>query len=304
MFLLDRIIQLLVGGFFIFSGLIKLFPAESFELYLFSIPIFTWNTSILFARILVAWELILGLSMLFHWKSRLSTSLAIITTSLFSIFLGYQIAVGNLENCHCLGDYSSLNPFESLLKNAVLLSLLILLWKKPFSWSKINLKGVGGLLIIIGLFMPIILSPPDSWITHQYNRSKEGRLINRNIIDSINVEANFNIINLDRKVIACYSTGCNFCKLAANKMSIIDDKYEIGKQYGIIFWGSDSTVNNFWTESKSKPFDYLATDPLSFFQISDRDLPTIYLLDGDTIIKRYGFRDLDESAIIDFLFKD
>lgn len=145
---INQICRILVGGLFIFSGIIKLNDPvgtqikleEYFEVFgtHFMVP-FALYLSVLMC---VA-EVALGFALLFFYRMKY-TATALLGLILFFTFLTFYSAYFNkVTDCGCFGDFLKLKPWVSFTKDIVLLILILPLF---FSRHKLsagfdNLKG-------------------------------------------------------------------------------------------------------------------------------------------------------------------
>lgn len=149
------VIRVLVGGLFIFSGLIKVNDPvgtsikleEYFDVFSNDIAGFFYYLkpfALQFAVILVVIEVVLGVMLILGVKSRF-TVWALTLMILFFTFLTFFSAYFNkVTDCGCFGDAIKLTPWQSFYKDLILLVLIAILFlfqldlpkKSPF-WAKI-----------------------------------------------------------------------------------------------------------------------------------------------------------------------
>lgn len=294
------IIKTLLGLLFCISAVLKLISIDEFELYIYSYGFFSLNTSFLIARITIGLELALGTGFLinqYHKLFRLGYLLSLIG---FSAVLIYAIAVGRTDNCHCFGEAFYFNPVQSLIKNLVLLLLVIILGNniKPYRFKGVRL--LCWLLVVASFATPFIVSPPDSFIPEFKESSAHINSDNfYNIADSSAlIQSN---LFKDKKIVGFYSTGCNFCKLTASKMSSMLQRHNIPESDVIyIFFGDSLKVQNFYSKTFSLSYPYLLLPPKELLEMTNGRIPLIVLLDNGTIVKEYDYRSLNENEIRDF----
>ncbi|AQG82392.1 DoxX family protein [Spirosoma montaniterrae] len=134
-----RIARFLVGGIFIFSGLIKLNDPvgtqikfeEYFEVFAQDVPLlhnffmglvpFTLAMSVLFC----AAEIILGVALLVSYKPKVTTWLLFFLIVFFTFLTFYSAYFNRVTDCGCFGDAIKLKPWTSFYKD-VALTILIL----------------------------------------------------------------------------------------------------------------------------------------------------------------------------------
>jgi hypothetical protein len=159
----QHFVLLVIGIFFMFSGLIKLNDPVGFSLkieaYLRSFakdihPLFLQFLpyTLLIAITICLLEVLLGLALVGRFRIRLVLLALIGLTIFFTILTGYTVWFKRIDSCGCLSEAIPLTPLQSLLKNMVLLSLLSWLAQKNSSLSHDNPS-----FIHIGLFSLTIL---------------------------------------------------------------------------------------------------------------------------------------------------
>ncbi|GEO05091.1 hypothetical protein AAE02nite_27550 [Adhaeribacter aerolatus] len=136
--LISRICWLLVGGLFIFSGLIKINDPvgtaikleEYFEVFAtdFS-PIFlALEPYALYLSIfLSALEIILGVALLLRWRLRQVLVSLLVIIVFFTFLTFYSAYFNKVTDCGCFGDAIKLTPWQSFTKDVVLLVMILIL---------------------------------------------------------------------------------------------------------------------------------------------------------------------------------
>lgn len=136
---LNRLIELLVGGLFIFSGLIKcndpvgtqIKLKEYFEVFAADFASF-FDVFIPYALpiaiFIVVLEVALGVALIAGFKKRLTLH-ALLALILFFTFLTFYTAYFNkVTDCGCFGDAIKLTPWQSFYKDVILLVMIFFLW--------------------------------------------------------------------------------------------------------------------------------------------------------------------------------
>lgn len=136
---LYKIIALLVGVLFIFSGLIKLNDpigtAIKFEEYFEVFAASFWSGfaqltpySVIFSLIFCIAEIVLGVMLLLRYKPTLTLWLLFILISFFTFLTFYSAYYNKVTDCGCFGDAIKLKPWESFTKDIILLVLILVLF--------------------------------------------------------------------------------------------------------------------------------------------------------------------------------
>jgi hypothetical protein len=136
----DQFSRILVGGLFIFSGLIKLNDPigtkikmeEYFEVFAqnfgsffeFFIP---YALEISF--ILIVLEVVLGVAVLIYYNMDLTTKIILALMLFFTFLTGYSAITNAVTDCGCFGDAIKLTPWQSFYKDLILMVFVLhLFW--------------------------------------------------------------------------------------------------------------------------------------------------------------------------------
>ena len=133
--ILIPVIQFLVGGLFIFSGLVKMNDPVGFSFKLeeyFSEPVlnipFLEPLALPLAIVLVIVEVLLGADLLMGIKRRWTMVLLTGMIGFFTFLTFWSAYFNQVTDCGCFGDAIPLTPWESFYKDVVLSVLIALLW--------------------------------------------------------------------------------------------------------------------------------------------------------------------------------
>ena len=289
-----------MGLVFIVSAVLKVVDMDRFEIYVYSYHFFSLNFSFLAARATIILELVLGIGLISNSLHKLYWwgSMAMLLS--YTILLIYALAIGRSDSCHCFGDYLQLNPKQSLLKNGFLMLLFLLIYRMkeretPFRWLLLCLAIM---VSTIGVF---VVSPPDNY-TQNYNSDQNLQV---ELFDEALNEAPLDALNLreGKKVICFFSTGCEYCQMAAQKLSLMQQFYGFPPEnIFFVFMGTEKGVAEFYEKSESVAYSYLLYDDVvKLLKINNGNFPTIVFMDNGEVVHEYGFRNMREEEIKAFL---
>ncbi len=133
------IIRFIVGGLFIFSGLIKVNDPvgtsikleEYFDVFSYDIaPFFAYfkEFSLPLAVVLVVLEVSLGVMLILKVKLRLTVVLLSLMILFFTFLTFYSAYFNKVTDCGCFGDAIKLTPWQSFYKDVFLLILIGILF--------------------------------------------------------------------------------------------------------------------------------------------------------------------------------
>ena len=294
------VMKVLLGLVFIASAILKIVGMDQFEIYIYSYHFFSLNTSFLVARVAIIVELVLGIGLVsntlhkFYWWGSMLMLLG------YSLLLIYALHLGRTDNCHCFGDFLQFDPKQSLVKNGVLALLFLPLywmgeWETPFRWL------ILGVAVIASTVAVFLISPPDNYTpayTPEHNLQMElfDELLDEPPLDSLNLR--------DGKQVVCFfSTGCEFCQMAAHKLSLMQQYYGFpADRITNVFMGTEEGITRFYEKSESAQYrDVLYPDVVSLIKAINGAFPTIVLMDNGEPVYEYGFRSMNEDEIKSFM---
>ena len=160
----------LVGGLFIFSGLVKAIDPkglsykmqEFFEVWARDgfLPklMNTFNEhSLTFSIVIITLEVFLGLALLVGWQKKMTTWLLLLLTLFFTFLTAFVLFTGKIKACGCFGDCIPLTPTQTFTKDIILLVLVVLLLMghkfiqplfKPIICTAILAMAISGVLFL------------------------------------------------------------------------------------------------------------------------------------------------------------
>lgn len=156
--LLVHLSRIFVGAMFIFSGFVKLVdPIGSqykFQEYFgesvlnleFLIPF-----ALPFSILLIIVEIMLGVMLLLGYKSKLTVWSLLGLTTLFLFLTWYSAYYNKVTDCGCFGDAIKLTPWETFLKNVILIGLILLLLIRVKDIKEIFSKKITIALTLLSL---------------------------------------------------------------------------------------------------------------------------------------------------------
>lgn len=289
-------LKVLLGLVFIVSAILKVVDMDKFEIYIYSYHFFSLNFSFIVARMAIILELVLGIGLVSHTLHKLYWWGSMAMLLGYTLLLIYALYLGRTDSCHCFGDLLQLNPKQSLIKNGVLLLLFLPIykmesWKTPFRWLILILVIMAS---SIGVF---VASPPDTYTSnYDPDHNLQTELFNEMLddvpLDSLNLREG-------KQVVCFFSTGCDYCQMAARKLSLMQQFYDFpAENITCLFVGNEEGVARFYEQSASAKYrDVLYPDVARLLKAVDGNLPTIVFLEDGEVAHEYGFRNMNEEEI-------
>ena len=293
-------LKVLLGLVFVVSAVLKLFDMDKFEIYIYSYHFFSLNASFMVARLAIIIELVLGIGLISHCLHKLMWWGSIAMLVGYSLLLIYAMYLGRTDSCHCFGDFLQLDPKQSLVKNGVLMLLFLPIyrmesWKTPFRWLILCL------IVMASTIAVFVISPPDNLTS---NADPEQNL-QLELFNEMLDDAPLDALNLreGKQVICFFSTSCDYCQMAARKLSLMQQFYGFPKEsITYLFMGNEESIAKFYEESGSAQYrDVLYPDVARLLKAINGNFPVVVLLEDGEVVHEYGFRNMNEAEIQAFM---
>ena len=279
-------LRVLTGALFIVSAVAKLVDIDPFVLYVFSYGFFPFAVVDVLVRLCIAAELVLGIFIILGWYPQLVKLLTLLMLIFFSMFLCYAAIKGRMESCQCFGQLVDFNPVQSLIKNGVLILLVLAAYRMSGRECEMFRKNFrlcmwlsAGIVVLVTVAV-FVVSIPDTWL---FGESRS-RFNEQSFAENMAPDGAFAGRNFDtgHQLVAFVTPGCEFCKMARQKIGSIADRHEI-----------DTTLIHY-----VEPSDI--GDSL-FMRITYGQRPLVLLLDDGAVAATYHARNISERQIADFL---
>lgn len=294
------VLKVLLGLVFIVSAILKVVDMDKFEIYVYSYHFFSLNASFIVARLAIILELVLGIGLVSHTLHKLYWWGSVAMLLGYSLLLIYALTLGRTDSCHCFGDFLQLNPKQSLIKNGVLMLLFLPIfkmesWKTPFRWLILILAMMASSIAVF------VISPPDNLTSN----SDPEQNLQVELFDEMLDAAPLDGLHLreGKQVVCFFSTSCDYCQLAARKLSLMQQFYGFSEDdITYVFMGNEEGIEKFYEQSESARYhDVLYPDVARLLKAVNGNLPVIVFLEDGSVVHEYGFRNMDEAEIKAFM---
>lgn len=296
-----------MGSVFIYSGWTKLFPIEPFEYTFVDLGFINWQIAPFIARLLIGFEFLIGVLLLFNLNLKKYTyKLAIGTLLIFCIYLILlMVVIGNKGNCGCFGETIKMTPLQALIKNIMMLSIFFILykfhegWVVPKKWS-ITIT----LIFACSIAFPFVRNPIELNYSAVYlNKDTQNFKLE---LDSLYNNAKLNIppktLSKGKQIIAFMSMTCPHCRIAAKKMRIIHERNPQIPMY-IVLNGKDERLKPFYEDTHAEDIPHCILNGKNFIFLAGLDMPKIYLINNSVIEFDVDYIDLDQGELEKWLKK-
>ena len=281
-------LKVLLGLVFVVSAVLKLFDMDKFEIYIYSYHFFSLNASFMVARLAIIIELVLGIGLISHCLHKLMWWGSIAMLAGYSLLLIYAMYLGRTDSCHCFGDFLQLDPKQSLVKNGVLMLLFLPIyrmesWKTPFRWLILCIT------VMVSTIAVFVISPPDNLTSNsdpEQNLQTElfNEMLDASPLDTLNLRKG-------KQVICFLSTSCEYCQMAAQKLSLMQQFYGFPKE----------NITYLFMSGSAQYRDLLYPDVARLLKAVNGNFPVIVFLEDGEVVHEYGFRNMNEAEIQAFM---
>ena len=293
-------LKVLLGLVFIVSAVLKILDMDKFEIYIYSYHFFSLNFSFLVARFAIILELVLGIGLISHCLHKLMWWGSMAMLLGYTLLLIYALHLGRTDSCHCFGDFLQLDPKQSLVKNGVLMLLFLLIYrmescKTPFRWLLLCVT------VMVSTIAVFVVSPPDN-LTSNFDPEQN---LQTEIFDAMLDDAPLDSLSLreGKQVVCFFSTSCDYCQMAARKLSLMQQFYGFPKEnITYLFLGNEESMASFFEQSESARYrNMLYPNVVRLLKAINGTLPTIVFMEDGVLVHEYGFRNMDEAEIKVFM---
>ena len=290
------VLKVLLGLVFIVSAVLKVVDMDRFEIYVYSYHFFSLNFSFIVARLAIILELVLGIGLVSHTLHKMYWWGSMAMLGGYTLLLIYALTLGRTDSCHCFGDFLQLDPKQSLIKNGMLMLLFLLIyrmesWKTPFRWLILCLT------VMISTIAVFLISPPDN-LTSNFDPEQN---LQSELFDAMLDDAPLDSLSLreGKQVVCFFSTSCDYCQMAARKLSLMQQFYGFPKEnITYLFIGDEESIAGFYEQSESAQYrDVLYPDVARLLKAVNGNLPVIVFLEDGDLVYECGFRNMNEAEI-------
>ena len=160
-----NILRVMVGVTFIISGLIKLNDPLGFSFKLedyfapnvLNMP-FLVPYALALAVVVCVFEVVLGVALLVGYQKKLTLWLLTLMMVFFGFLTFYSAYFNKVTDCGCFGDAIKFTPWQSFMKDVVLLVLTLIIWWGKEYIQPIKQGKIPAIIVGVGVIMCFALS--------------------------------------------------------------------------------------------------------------------------------------------------
>ena len=282
--LVGAVLIVLLSGVFFFSAYSKIYSSSAFDSFQWSfldLGITSQLATGIISRLMIGFEIVLGLFLLAHLFLKQFTYKAVVIT--LTIFIVYLILVivkqGNSGNCGCFGDKLVMTPLQAIIKNVAMIVVTLVLMKiyqvRPYRNQDV-ISIVVGMAAITAPFIinplnissaPVAFSKPlDLDMLYKYSPTPP--------ID----------LRKGKHIVAFMTLTCPHCKKAAYLLQIIHRQHPEIPIY-MVLAGEEASRKSFFEETHAERVPHLLYYHWSEFTtlVGEEGFPAIYWINNGKI---------------------
>lgn len=293
-------IRLLLGVFFIGTAVLKLLSIDNFEVYIYSFGLFSYIWTTFFSRLLIFIELMIGLGLILKIYFKQIWWLTMLMMVGFTLFMVYAAIFRNDSNCHCFGSLIELDPRQSIVKNLITIALLLFIRKeRSYDYKPLLKKWLVAITLLLSLAIPFILVPMDVIYNKIYSEKEN---VNTVAFYESMSDSTFVGIQSGRYLINYALAGCKYCRLGAEKVTMMMDRHGISHdKLKFIIGGSDEAIAKFVEATGTEDYEHWKIPAPQFMAITYGKFPLFVFIEDGKVVKAGDFRILDDGNLVEFL---
>ena len=268
---LSKTLQLLLAITFLFSAYTKAVGPGFFEITLMDQGISpNRNIAAYLARFFIGLEFALGFLMLLPFYIKQLMQFTFFLLGGFTLHLIYLWSIGDTDNCGCFGEMISMTPEQSIIKNIIMLTIALAVFKTAETKKiKKTIPVVFSAVTIISMW--IILPIPNH---NEFPFDSFTHFETRGRVDMSSGE----------KLVAIFNLDCEHCQETANELAKLKQSAENFPELYVLYFQEGSTsVEDFESITQSSfPYDLIEVN--TFFDLIGDSPPRVYnLKDGKVL---------------------
>ncbi len=294
-------ITIAIGSLFVFSAWKKMSPIDLFQFRLAEDGLCSWECSAVVMRLLIIWELFLGLLLISHTALLRFTYWAVLFTCIaFLAYLIYLYArVGPNADCGCFGEHFNMNPLTAGIKNLLIIGLIGYLKKLRHNMFHVYPKVLVALALlgstgfVFGL-RPITLASTYDLDPFPKTLKWDTLWTSKNAYPKPDTS-----IKQGKTIIAFFSLTCHHCLEAAYKLQVLKKQFP---KYPIfmVLGGRKHRLSGFLSRTKSSHVPYTLFEDDYFFTLCNGSVPKILLCKDLKVVSMLRKYELDREHVQTF----
>lgn len=292
---------LVLGALFMLSAWFKLFPIEPFEYNITGTTFFGWTASVFVARVVIGAEFAIGIMLLSAHRLRRTLLLTAGVLLLFSAhLLSVLLTEGNQGDCGCMGSLLSLTPAEGLLKNAVMLLLILPMYRYAGHFA-FRIPYLHAWVMAVGVASVFIANPVDLAYSSRYlNRPFDKFALPLDTLyrlsDTSRAQPPVRDLRAGKSVLMFVSASCPHCRIAASKAAVMHKKNP-GIPFYFFINGEDDKIRKFLEQTRTSAIPHSRLNGPIFVGMAGLNLPVIYYYHNGMVEQQVDYYTLEQAHV-------
>jgi uncharacterized membrane protein YphA (DoxX/SURF4 family) len=273
------VFRIILSLVFLISGFSKVVDSNGFigKMFEFGFGYFSY-----IAPLISAFEIFIGLSILFKYNVKQNLITGLILTLLFSVVYIYLNIFFGIDDCGCFGDFLTLTPLQALLKNGVIIFVFLFLLKNNIKPTNNNIVKISILLISAISFSLSGYTINNSLVSVFTFNNLEGKSISESKLSKISLftkNRNFTIF--------VYSPTCDHCWNATANVKEINESKLFGDVIGVISTSKMDFLQDY-EKSFTPNFKTVVVDKKTLLHTFGNGYPKLLIIRNGKIVKVYN----------------
>lgn len=274
---------------FLFSAYTKLIAIEPFEWAFWDLGIHNNTAVSILARLLIGFEAMIGLLLIFHIYLKQVTYPAVI--AFLGIMILYLLIMlirqGNSGSCGCFGNALPMKPLAAIGKNIIMVAVTLLLIKiypaKPYKGQ----EWLSAVLGMAGFVIPFVIQP----------LSQRTEPIDLNPLYHSQNQPPAIELRSGKHIIAFMSLTCPHCKKAAKEFEKIYTQYP-NLPIFLVLNGMPEEEAGFFEETKAQNIPHMRFVGMDdFIKMAGKYVPSIYWVNNGIKERTISYLDMSGPAM-------
>ncbi len=218
----------------------------------------------------------------------------------FTLFLVYAAIFRNDSNCHCFGSLVELKPMQSIFKNIIVIALLFVIKNdESHDYKPVLRKWLIALTLVVSFVISFVLLPMDVVYNKIYSDNEE---VNEAAFYESLSDSTYFELQHGRYLINYALAGCKYCKIGAEKATMMFDRHGIDhSRLKFFVGGNDEAIERFVEITGTSDYEHWKIPAPQFMAITYGKFPLFVFIEDGNIVKAGDFRILDDEMIVSFL---
>jgi len=269
--------SLIAGIVFLVSGIAKAIDISTFSNV---IAQYGFENLQFIAPLIVIAEVLIGLLLVFQVRQRWSALAGALLIVVFTVAYAYGILFHNVKDCGCFGNIKALNtsPVFSFLRDAILLYLLIAVWRKGENKQSVN----QWIAVTALIFMCVV-----AFMTGYTSPKFGNRTAKKFVVQAVKNTALKDFIATSKDstyLVFAFSYTCPHCLNSIANLKEYTKSGVVDKVIGLAFGDSISEKKFTETFEPNFPIKNYSNELLRL----TNNFPTVYFIRNDSIVVEFS----------------